>query len=169
MFWFFCPLFALLFLGLSLAGLPETVKASRGEGQLGTFIAQHEDCSTIRFTVMCSWTGRYLSDDGSRTLEGVLLDSEAPDRVGERIPTLYEGETDPLVVYLPEESGPLESVALLGAAGLAYLIWWTWSVIRRSRHRSSAIDAGGRGPRAPVSLPPQDSALDPSGEPRHRR
>jgi hypothetical protein len=123
--------------------LPAAVRAGYGEGLSGTFVAQVQHCGRYG----CSWDGTFMSRDGSVRLEDVVLDADAPRRAGDRVATLYEGQTDPPQVYLAEGSRAWtwNLVALLMSAG--YLAGGGWWLLRGRRTAAVA----GRHSTGPVS------------------
>lgn len=123
-----CALFTIIFVGM---GMPAAINAARGEGQVGTFIAEHRSCAPMRYGgESCSWYGTFETADGSRRVGDVFLDTDSPRSVGDRVAVLYEGETDPPKVYLADGSRDwLWGLALLcGAVG--YLAWGGWRLLR---------------------------------------
>ena len=128
------PLVAVLVLILAAAGLPEAVQAARGEGQAGTFTAQRQECTRHG----CSWYGTFTSDDGSVRLPDVLLDGLEAQR-GDRVPALFEGETNPPLVYLAEGSREWVYVLLLMLGSAGYLAWCAWWLVRRRARRSGPV------------------------------
>ncbi len=138
-------LFTIVFVG---TGLPEAIKAARGEGEAGTFVAERRECSPTRsWGETCSWEGGFRSADGFVSVDDVLLDTDTPRHVGDRLAVLYGGEADPPKVYLAEGSEDwLYGLFLVGGAA-GYLAWGGWRLLRShtgggSRLTSDADDHG---------------------------
>lgn len=139
------PLLAVFTIFVVGTGLPEAITAARGEGQAGTFVAERRECSPTRsWGEACSWYGSFLGADGVARVDDVLLDSEAPRQVGDRLAVLYEGETDPPKVYLAEGSKDwLYGLVLVGGAA-GYLAWGGRRLLR-SRAASRPTPEGDYG------------------------
>jgi hypothetical protein len=123
--------YALIAAGVAL---PATVRAAHGEGLSGTFVGQIQHCGRHG----CSWEGTFGSGDGSVRLDGVVLDTDVPREVGDRVATLYEGQTDPPQVYLAQGSRAWlwALAAVLMSAG--YLTWCAWWLLRGRRTAATA-------------------------------
>jgi hypothetical protein len=141
MFWVAWPLIALAFLVLSLDALPESIRAARGEGLPGTFLAEREECSRRG----CAWYGSFVSDDRMVSLDDVLLDVGGPEDLGVEVRVLYEGETDPPKVYLAEGSRDWQLVALGLLGSVGFLLWWLW-IVSRLQASLRPASPGGRPP-----------------------
>jgi hypothetical protein len=130
-----CALFTITVVGM---GLPAAINAAQGEGQAGTFIAEHRSCAPMRFGgESCSWYGTFESADDSVRVADVLLNTDSPQSVGDRVAVLYEGESDPPKVYLADGSTDWLWGLVLLLGGIGYLAWGGWRLLR-SRTRGAA-------------------------------
>jgi hypothetical protein len=133
------PVCALVVVIFGVRDLPDALAAARGEGVPGTFVALAEDCSGRG---ECSWSGRFVPDDGSPALDNVLLNDDVPGGAGQLVHVLYEGATGPAIVYQAQgdQTWVWIAVLLTGAVGyLGYCAWWLLSRVSPFR----------RGPRKP--------------------
>jgi hypothetical protein len=124
-----CALFTIVVVGVAM---PAALDAAKGEGQAGTFVAERRSCSPTKYGgESCSWYGAFEAADGSRRVADVLLNTDTPRQVGERVAVLYEGQTDPPKVYLAEGSRDWLWGVLLLLASFGYLSWGIWRLLRR--------------------------------------
>lgn len=139
-------LLALIAALVGLALVPEALSVARGEGTMGTFTAEVEDCDRIRLGEVCDWTGSFTGDDGRVVLDDALFDSERPDRPGDTFRVLFPDHGDSSV-YVPGDRLPLIVCAGFVVGGLGYLGWRTAAVIRWWRRRHARpIPAVGNNP-----------------------
>jgi hypothetical protein len=132
-----------LVLVLSLPNLPQAARAAHPDaGVHGTFIAQGRTCIRHTGHTACNWQGRFTSDDGTITLNGVSLYGDGADvRAGARTSARDVGRTG--YVYLMAGSHEWIATMLFIAAGLF--------LIRRSRlHRLALASFSRSSPRAPA-------------------
>jgi hypothetical protein len=128
-----CSLFTIIVVG---TGMPDAINAAQGDGQAGTFVAERRSCEPTRYGgESCSWYGVFEGADGSVQIDDVLLDSDSPEHVGDRVGVLYEGQTDPPVVYLSQGSRDWLWGVLALLASFGYLTWGGWRLFRRLRQQ----------------------------------
>ena len=113
--------------------IPSTWKAYRGDGQVGQL-----QVTSVEPGKRCRYGGDWRSDiSPPQTLTDVRLDVLEEDcrhAVGDRIQSLYVGDTD--VVYVKGDYA-IFFAAGVPAAALVYLIGWA-VVVRRSRSRRAS-------------------------------
>ena len=104
----------LIVAALQIAELGPAIRAAHGEGTRGEFTLQQYGCG--RFS--CTWTGRFVADNGRLTLSNVAFNGHVPSgaRQGAAIPGLYSG--DPGTIYPVTGS----SAWIADVAGLAFEI-----------------------------------------------
>jgi hypothetical protein len=114
--------FALVLGVLHAVDIGPSLRAARGEGALGSFVLEWEQCARYNF---CSWYGGFLADDAAYSLTETVMEDN---------PWIYPAQTVRAVrpagsdkVYLAEGSGHWRwaiGVTAAGAIGFMALAWW---------------------------------------------
>lgn len=109
--------------------IPETYRAWRGHGQVGSL-----DVTRVEFGKRCRYFGPWTSQDGARTLHSVWVDDLNRDdcryRVGDHIRSLFVGNHE--TVYVAGDYA-FWFAALVPLACLAYLLGGVGYMVRRRR------------------------------------
>lgn len=129
------PLCAVFVLVLASFEIPASVRAARGEGQAGTFTAEHQVCGKGKYGG-CSWYGTFVSADGSVRVEHAHLNLDVA-HVGDTVPVLYEDDHTAKVYLAGSADLRWDALFLLGSAG--YLTWWGWRLVRRARRQRRTL------------------------------
>ncbi|KAE8764604.1 DUF3592 domain-containing protein [Georgenia thermotolerans] len=140
-------LVGLYILVVAISDLPETIAAARGEGVPGTFTAARRDCAdNFRAPDTCVWRGRFVSRDQAVILEDAFLAAnDPPGQVGDRVTTLYEGQTTGQVYLVDGSTDWLWGVLLLilgvgsvVGTGFAVYEFFILDLVRERRRRGNA-------------------------------
>jgi hypothetical protein len=139
----FLPLVAVSLLVMAARDLPSAVRAARGDGLAGTFVAEVRHCGRGS----CSWEGTFTSADGSVRLADVTLGTDTPRRPGDRVAALMEDGPDAWEVYLADGDRTWIWILAIMTATAGHLVWCGWWLIRgrgaaaaRGRHSGSRRD-----------------------------
>jgi tetratricopeptide (TPR) repeat protein len=114
----------LLCIGAAGRDIGPLVRASNGDGRLGTLTVTTVDCTGSR----CRFYGDFASDDGLVTLREVGMDDGIPAgaKVGTQVRALDSGDSDE--VYPPDGSDEWLFAATFIAAGVLLLVGWILAV-----------------------------------------
>lgn len=123
-----------LLLVLGGTKLPQAVRLASGPAAPGTYLVQDSSPSCGRnHRVPCfSRTGEFVSDDGTVTRTGVLLQRiQNPVKYGDRVRAFDVGEPGEVFTYEGNRSWPFGipvGLGLLGSLALGFGSWrlWRW-------------------------------------------
>ncbi|MBB5083968.1 hypothetical protein [Nonomuraea endophytica] len=105
--------------GVALLHVGEEIRASRGEGSMGAFVARELDCSGRG---PCEWRGKFTSDDGAIVKHDVWLHGRSADELSPdaQTPALLAGTSGN--VYAPGTSQLFLTIFLLPLVGMVLAV-----------------------------------------------
>ncbi|MFI9560284.1 hypothetical protein [Nonomuraea endophytica] len=128
-------LFLIIGLGavsIAILHVGEEIRASRGEGSMGTFVARDLDCSGRG---PCEWRGTFTSDDGTIVKDGVWLHGRSEDELSPdaQTPALLAGTSGN--VYAPGTSQLFLTIFLLPLVGMVLAVMGVGFLFPRALQR----------------------------------
>lgn len=130
------PLLCVFALAIVIVDFGPTLRASRGEGVIGTFTAERRLCSTGRGGSSCVWYGSFAARDGGTHFDEALLDADPEAwQPGATAEVVWTGGTDPVAVYQPGDNFAFGVVVAFGLLSLTALTAWAVALACRVRRR----------------------------------
>lgn len=131
--WAVIAALALVVLVLCLRDLPDDLAAARGEGLTGTFTAAEDLGCGRSLDTGCSWSGSFVSDDGTIRVDDVALWNGPVGAIGETAHVRYINSDASGVVYKPDGDSTWAWNVAVMVASISYLVGFTAALVKRAR------------------------------------